>query len=314
MSDTLLRSADAAPAPKPTGLVWIASYPKSGNTWTRSFLHNLLKIVRGEGTDGQDINRMNEFTTWDVSAKAYEKYLGKPPKDVDRAAIAAVRPRVQADIADRTDGLAFVKTHHALVSDRGVATINFAVTSGAIYIVRNPLDIAISFAHHLAATVDDAIDQMEADGLETAVTEKSVYEVYGSWSEHVASWTRKPHRAIYVMRYEDMLAEPASTFGALARHLLIEPTAGELGAAIDLSSFERLKEQEAVAGFHEKPKGAERFFREGRAGAWRDKLTRRQIRRIVAAHGDGMQRFGYITKDLENLFQVTRKPGAALHD
>jgi hypothetical protein len=311
MSDTLLRSAVAAPAPKPTGLVWIASYPKSGNTWTRSFLHNLLKIVRGEGEDAQDINRMNEFTTWDVTAKAYEKYLRRPPKEVDRTAIAAIRPKVQADIADRTDGLAFVKTHHALVADRGVPTINFEVTSGAIYIVRNPLDVAISFAHHMSTTVDNAIEQMAVTGLETAVTEKSVYEVYGSWTEHVRSWTRKPHRAIYVMRYEDMLERPVETFGALAHHLLIAPGDAELAAAIDLSSFDRLRQQEEEAGFREKPKEADRFFRQGRAGAWREKLTRRQVRRIVAAHGEEMLRFGYVTDDLKSLYAATRRPGAS---
>lgn len=311
MSDTLLRPAVAAPAPKPTGLVWLASYPKSGNTWTRSFLHNLLKVVRGEGEDAQDINRMNEFTTWDVTAKTYEKCLGRPPQEVDRAAIAAIRPKVQADIADRTDGLAFVKTHHALVNDRGVPTINFEVTSGAIYIVRNPLDVAISFAHHMSATIDDAIEQMAMAGLETAVTEKSVYEVYGSWTEHVRSWTRKPHRAIYVMRYEDMLERPAETFGALARHLLIAPTDADLAAAIDLSSFDRLRQQEEESGFREKPKGADRFFRQGRAGEWREKLTRRQVRRVIAAHGEEMLRFGYVTDDLKSLYAATRRPGAS---
>ena len=76
--------------PAPKGILWLASYPKSGNTWTRTFLHNLLKILEGE-EDAQDINEMNEFTTWEISARAYEKHLGKPPKDCDREEIAKVR-------------------------------------------------------------------------------------------------------------------------------------------------------------------------------------------------------------------------------
>ncbi|HEX6866707.1 MAG TPA: sulfotransferase domain-containing protein, partial [Caulobacteraceae bacterium] len=244
--------APASDAPK--GILWIASYPKSGNTWTRALLNNLLKIIQDEDEGApQNINRMNEYTIWDISAKPYEKILEKPPKDVDRAEIARIRPQVQEMIAERTDGLAMVKTHHALVMDRGVPTINFAITSGAIYIVRNPLDVAVSFASHLGSTVDRAITEMGIRNLETGVSETSVYEVYGSWSQHVESWTRKPHRAIYVMRYEDMLERPMETFGGLARHLLLPATREQLQLAIDRSSFDELKKQEEEEGYREKP-------------------------------------------------------------
>jgi hypothetical protein len=84
----------------------------------------------------------------------------------------------------------------------------------------------------------------------------------------ILSWTRKPHPAIYVMRYEVMLAKPQKTFGALARHLLFKPSDGELADAITRSSFEQLREQEEKDGFRERPAHAERFFREGRADQW----------------------------------------------
>jgi len=194
-----------------------------------------------------------------------------------------------------------VKTHHALVMDRGTPTINFAVTSGAIYLVRNPLDVAISYSHHMSSTVDFAIEEMATRDLETTVTEKSIYEVYGAWSQHVESWTRKPHRTIYIMRYEDMLADPVQLFGGLARHLLLKPTPAQLKTAVDRSSFETLQKQEAESGFREKPDVAERFFREGKAGQWRQQLNRRQIRKIVQTHHVQMQRFGYLTDDLKHL-------------
>ncbi len=60
------------------GILWLASYPKSGNTWTRNFLHNLLNILEGVDEDVQDINKMNELTFWEISAEPYEKLLGKP--------------------------------------------------------------------------------------------------------------------------------------------------------------------------------------------------------------------------------------------
>ena len=189
----------------------------------------------------------------------------------------------------------FVKTHNALLMDRGVPTIDPAITSGAIYMVRNPLDVAISYGHHMSATTDDAISHMETKGFETRVNEKSVFEVYGSWSQHVFSWTRKPNRALYVMRYEDMHADLEQTFGGLAWHLLMAPTGKQLQRAIDLSSFDKLQKQEEEFGFTEKPKKAERFFRKGLPDQWKTELTSAQIDRIVSVHGTQMRRFGYRT-------------------
>ncbi len=276
-----------------SGIVWLASYPRSGNTWTRSFVHNLARVIGGE-SDAQSINALTRFSLWEIAKPLYTDALGFEPTDAHRREIAGVRHLVQQRIADAFEGLVFVKTHHALVTDRGHTTINFAVTSGAIYIVRNPLDVAISYAHHRGGSIDDAIDAMAQQGFETPVAGDGVHEVYGSWSEHVLSWTRKPHPAIYVMRYEDMLAEPARTFGGLARHLLLDATPEQVGDAIERSSFERLQEQEKKEGFIEKPKVAAPFFREGRTGQWKDVLTRRQVDRVVADHGEQMARFGYL--------------------
>jgi len=285
---------------QPRGILWLASYPKSGNTWTRTFLHNLFGILEGRD-EAYDINKINEFTTWDIRLAAYQRHMDVVPTNETRELIAAARPKVQVDIANATQGLAIVKTHHALVDDRGHPTINFRVTAGAVYVVRNPLDVAVSFSHHMSASIDTAIDHMATKGYETPVTERSVYEVYGSWSEHVQSWTRRPHRAIHIMRYEDMLSDAEGTFGKLTRFLLMTPTLDQLRKAIELSSFKRLQEQEAEHGFREKPAKAEKFFREGRAGQWREVLTRRQIRKIVQTHHKQMSRFGYLTKDLSHL-------------
>lgn len=292
---TMTQNAAASSAPNPkSGIIWLASFPKSGNTWTRTFLHNLVKIMQTGEAEEQDINAMDRFSTWDIAKPRYAKILGFEPTDEHSNEIAATRHEVQQQIADENQGLVFVKTHNALVVDRGYSTINTAVTSGAVYIVRNPLDVAISFAHHVSRTIDEAIELMGTDNMETSVTDGAIYEIYGSWSQHVMSWTRTPHRAIYVMRYEDMLNEPEKQFGGLARHLLLNPAASQLEQAIELSSFEKLKEQEDKKGFREKPQKAERFFREGIAGQWQGQLNEQQIRRIIRDHREQMMRFGYI--------------------
>jgi len=277
------------------GIVWIASYPKSGNTWARAFLHNLVRVRSGE-TGEQDINDMARFSTWEVERERYARFLGFAPDNAKhRAEIAATRHAVQRQIADSSDGLVFIKTHNALVMDRGHSTINFGVTAGAVYVVRNPLDVAISYAHHGGISVDGAITTMGATNAESPGTEITIYEVHGSWSQHVWSWTRNQHRALHVMRYEDMLADPERTFGALARHLLLNPTRRQLKKAIDLSSFVRLQAQERANGFRERPANADaNFFRVGRAGQWKDVLTQAEIDRVVRDHGEQMQRFGYL--------------------
>jgi len=275
------------------GTIWLASYPKSGNTWTRNFLHNLINVMAGDDHETQDINRMSRHSTWEISGRPYEKLLGKSLDLCTREEIASVRHQVQQQIADNANGLAFVKTHHALVMDRKKPTINFDITCGAIYIVRNPLDVAISFSHHLNASIDEAIEQMAIEGLETPVNEKSVYEVYSSWSQHVESWTRKPQRTIYVMRYEDMLNKPEATFRGLVDHLLLKPNAIQLERSIELSSFDKLQSQENEKGFKEKPKDAKLFFRAGKANQWQKELNGQQIDRIVKIHRKQMERFNY---------------------
>jgi hypothetical protein len=276
-----------------SGILWLASYPKSGNTWTRAFLHNLLKIVAGEEGE-QDINKLNRFSTSDTALAYYTEILGFTPTQEHREQVAKVRYRVQQHIADADDGIVLLKTHNALVYDRGYPLINFGVTSGAIYIVRNPLDVVISFAHHLNMSIDDTIVMMARTNCETNINEKRVYEIYGSWSQHVESWTRKPHRAVYVMRYEDMLAEPDKLFAGLARHLLINATPAQLAQAIKRSSFGRLQQKEAQDGFRERPKHASRFFREGRAGQWKEVLSAKQVDQLVKDHSEQMTRYGYL--------------------
>src|SRR5258706_16097452 len=93
--------------PPKSGIVWIASFPKSGNTWTRAFLHNLAKIQSGE-TDEQNINQLARFSTWDLRKEYYTELLGFEPKEKHRKEVASVRHKVHERIADDNEGLVFV--------------------------------------------------------------------------------------------------------------------------------------------------------------------------------------------------------------
>jgi hypothetical protein len=272
------------------GIVWLASYPKSGNTWVRAFLHNLLR----DPAQSYDINRLSDLTAGDSQIAWYRSLdpsLGAECPD-ERARV--LRPLVHRAIAATSPDTVFAKTHNALLEEEGVPLVALEVTAGAVYIVRNPLDVAISFSHHNGASIDDVIAFMGRKGARSVGNAVNVYEIYGSWSEHVASWTATPNPRLHVMRYEDMLANPARSFAALVGFLGIAAPRPHIAKALRLSSFTVLREQERRHGFREKPDVADRFFREGTAGQWRRRLTPAQIAAIVAEHRDEMARFSYV--------------------
>src|SRR5438270_62446 len=187
-------------------IIWIASYPKSGNTWVRTFIHNLLREISGNPEGSQDINRLNERTAWETAAPRFEQVLGKPITEASEAEIARARPEVQRRLASSRRGPFFVKSHLCLGNDHRYPTINLDATLAAIYIVRNPLDVAISYAHHSGQPVESIIVHMAMPGLKTKPLAGKVHEVLGAWSQNVASWMGMTRRPVHLMRYEDMLA------------------------------------------------------------------------------------------------------------
>src|SRR5258708_2809865 len=225
-------------APAAQHIIWIASYPKSGNTWVRAFIHNLLKEIGGDTKDvPHDINRMNEHTTWELLAEPYEKLLGKPITQAHQAEIARVRPEVQRRLANSRPTPFFAKTHLCLGQDYRYPTINLDATLAVIYLVRNPLDVTISYAHHSAQSIDGTILHMKMPNMKVPGNENNVYEVLGSWSQHVGSWLGLSSRPVFLMRYEDMLANPERSFALLARFLRLRCSHDQLNSAIHQSSF-----------------------------------------------------------------------------
>ncbi len=278
-------------------LVWLASYPKSGNTWMRVFLHNLF----ADRPRPIDLNHMQGGIFQSDSALTWFRLLDKRPlEDWSADDVARLRPGVHALIAKTNPGSVFCKTHNALLTLRGHSTINLHVTSGVIYIVRNPLDIALSLADFLGVEVDRAVDFLATDFMETDNDpDRNIVSVaLGSWSQHVRSWTGRPDPSLHVVRYEDMHAHPALTFRKIARFLGVKPSRQRLSRAIGNSSFRALQKQEERTGFKERSVHQERFFRRGTTGEWHEGLEERQVQRICDAHRQQMKRFGYLPESM----------------
>jgi hypothetical protein len=275
-------------------LIWLASYPKSGNTWMRSFLHNLFR----NSHEPVDINDITDFCIGDSGAQWYARRAGgRILKDMTPEEISALRPLVHRDFTTVFPDSVFVKTHNFLGEWHGVPLHTMEVTAGGIYVLRNPLDVAISVSHHFGETIDEAIEHLANDKMCTGGNETHVLEVHRSWSTHVKSWTEHPSPQLLVLRYEDLLHKPRKYFKQVANFLGLKPSTERLERAIRNSSFKTLKAIEQKKGFKERSKRSESFFREGRSDQWREVLTPDQVRRIIRDHHEQMERFGYIPDD-----------------
>lgn len=272
------------------GIIWLASYPKSGNTWLRAFFHNFMR----DPDRSYDINKLSDLTVGDSQAVWYHEIDPRPASQYTIAEVQAMRPAVHRKIAALSPDSILVKTHNALVEHDDTSLVTLDVTAGAIYIVRNPLDVVVSLSHHSGLSIDATIARLNELNALVANTDENVYEFHGSWSENVESWTRTPSPQLHIVRYEDMLEAPARTFGAIVKFLGIEASRARIEKGVRLSSFRVLQEQERRNGFRERPPQAKAFFREGKAGQWRKALTREQVASVVEANRAQMERFGYV--------------------
>ena len=258
-------------------IVWLASFPKSGNTWVRSFLANYFQPP-GKTLD---INSLRQFTTADVRQDFFDRANGRPFRGETMEDWIRVRPKALRLIAASKDGNHFVKTHCQVVKIGSIDLILPEVTAAAVYIIRNPFDVAPSYARHLSLDMDAAIDRMTN---RTAVhaNPNRIMEIIGRWDDHVRSWTGAPGLPLHVMRYEDMLADAEKAYRALFGFLRVPVDKAQMRRTLKATSFRALQKQERETGFGERPAGMKQFFARGAAGGWREDLTPAQVARIRA--------------------------------
>lgn len=275
------------------GHVWLASYPKSGNTWFRLLLANLL----ANADTPTDINRI-PLGLIASSRRWLDGVLGFDTAELDFHEIDLLRPLVHG-WSEKASRPCFVKTHDAFFrKDDGQPLFAGPGTRSAVYLIRSPLDVAVSYAHHNGESVDKTIAVMADPDHALSTTRRrllpQIRQHVGSWSAHVSGWTEMQGSERLVVRYEDLVRDPQGEMLRAARFLELSHDAGRIARAVRFSDFSELCRQEADAGFSERPPGMTVFFRSGRVGGWRAALTDVQVARLIADHGAVMQRFGYL--------------------
>jgi hypothetical protein len=277
--------------------VWLASYPKSGNTWFRAAYaawHNRgpvdLEYLSVDGAEGIASSR-----------ERFEQALGLVTSELTSSEVQRLRPLAD-DFADSLhDGPHLTKIHDVLFAPSdGAPIVSVAATRAAIYIVRDPRDVALSFAHHLGMDVSLVVGHMTNNGFSLGNAGAGTGGLHqlrqhlGSWSTHVTSWLDNTLFPVLPVRFEDCLRDPVATFVDAFRFAGFDVDAESMAEAVGHSSFERLAESEQAHGFTERPNGSVRFFREGKAGSWRYELDPDLAERICRDHGAVMGRLGYL--------------------
>lgn len=281
-------------------IIWLASYPKSGNTWFRSFLTALLN--QGE----IDINKME--TDGIFSAKEYiESILDLSVDDLRPREFEAFRKIAFVHKAQETKKELFVKIHDAYTYSRwdGLPLIPNTGSLVALYLVRNPLDVVLSLANHTGLNIDDTIEKYmnceEGAFIKKGKTAQQYYQLMGTWAMHAASWMNQNEIPVHFIRYEDMKTKSFKTFKAAVVQMKLSYSDEAILKAIEACDFKKLKQQEENKGFKEKQIPSSAFFFKGETGRWKNELTKEQIQKIMTVNESMMKRFGYWDESINQI-------------
>lgn len=271
-------------------IVWLASYPKSGNTLLRSMLTAYL--FEKEGIFKSDLlekiknlpNRHN-----------FEK-LGVNIKDHNEIIKNSINAQ---ETFNKKETIGFVKTHNMLFNFNGKYPFtNFENSLGVIYIVRDPRNVVLSYAHHLNKSIKETVK---------FVTQGKAHDIFimGNWAENYLSWRAfKQQNKYLLIRYEDLVSDRKKTFSKILnfifklRNLNLSLDENKLNNVIKSTSFENLQNLEKKNLFSEnvEDKRGKKivFFDQGSKRDWSKSLDKNLSKEIEKIFNKEMIELGYL--------------------
>lgn len=279
--------------PGPGGMVpfrWIASYPKSGNTWMRMLMDTYFKGIPTHKVQFDDLVR------W-----AFQSASPRPLGALNHAEFAMLRPAmmmhlweiadVRGEVTDQPKRF-YAKTHHFCGGVQGMPLWTPAWADRVIYIVRDPRDVAPSLADYMDIEIEKALEMM-ADSDATIEKMAGLPHMLGSWSQHVSSWRQTDRIPVKTVRFEDLKADTVGTVRSILEWLPdVNVREDRLAMACGSTEFERVSRLEDELGFQESPDQQEKFFRKGQASQGAE-LSAEQEARVVEDHHEVMEQMGY---------------------
>lgn len=270
--------------------IWVSAFPKSGNTWVRLFLS---AYINGGTVNINDLPRRTSNS--DLMPYYYHSLSPVPVKELTTYGVLCLRNAVLQHVCHLGGSWPiFLKTHHANMCMNEFRLIPEIVTESAVYIIRDPRDVAVSLSKHNDESIDKVIEDMGQINcaLHSKVEhESSLFHLISSWSNHVDTWMQAEFPC-EAFTYEKLVLEPEDGFKRLLDFLNFSFDQKVFYDSLEATKFESLKGQEDEKGFREAANGS--FFNQGQVGNWKNVLTTKQADKIVEDHGHVMERLGYL--------------------
>lgn len=276
-------------------ITWLASYPKSGNTWIRC----LIQAYRCNGY--LDINDMHTGVG-DSSACFTRAVSPLSLDDLGDRGQWLLRPAALLNALMAMKPPRMFKTHYANVTISGLpAFIPPELTQRAIYIVRDPRSVALSMSQFFNISMKKTVEQMSNKEFQVGEYDSGlqVPQVISSWSNNIKSWVSQTIYPVHAVKYEDLMESPQRELRECLEFMGIEPDSERIERAVEAAQLSKIRKTESEQGFAEyKHKPLEgQFFNEG-GTRWQTELAPRWIKQIEDDHGDMMRELGYLEKQV----------------
>jgi len=282
-------------------IVWLASYPKSGNTWLRAFITSLLSKSTGENS----LENMRAIRAYPLTDDFYNLL-----DDFSDFKKIAKNWETSQNIINLQKKIKILKTHHQLCKIDNFLFTNYKNSLATIYVVRDPRNVITSLMHHYSLkNYDEALkfifDEHRFSGRldkKENLKRRTEFPTYiSSWQNHFNSW-KNFKKNFLLIKYEDLINRPEKTFNKISKFLEIiiniKITNEKINEAIIKSSFKNLKKTEEKFGFSEAPisdlNETKKFFNLGPKNDWKNLLPNQIRLEIEKKFQKEMMELGYL--------------------
>jgi len=271
--------------------IFLASYPKSGNTWLRAIITSAL--IKEKKFSLDDLKKILLLSS-KKNFKNFKNIKYSNDKDVDFDWMSENIINCQKYLNKTNQDFNIYKTH----SVRHRKFTNETVNMGFIYIVRDPRDIVISLSHFAGGSLDRSIDEM-LYSKKLMTRSNGAKELLSTWNLHTKSWLEYINVSRLFINYEDLINKTEENiiqiFNFLNKIIYNKfiPTKIDIKKIVQETSINNLKKEERLFGFNEASKYS-RFFRSGRTEQWKDILSLGQIKLIEKELYPMMKQFNYL--------------------
>ena len=276
-------------------IIWIASYPKSGNTYIRSFLSAYFFTNTGN-FDFKLLKNIEQFPD--------KQFFNGFIDNIDDASKSWLS--IQKDLI-KTNKTRFLKTHSAFISFNNNQFTNAETTLGSVYIVRDPRSIVTSIMNHFSMDQFEAAEMLfdEDRGIKSSDGNLATYSFLSSWCNHYNSWNNLKTIKSILIKYEDLEKSNEEIFSNLIRYInnLIGSNEGidhqKFIKALETTKFSFLKKKEGEEGFIESVYSKSKdhkipFFNQGFKNDWEKVLEKKVLDKIEKKFYKEMKLLGYL--------------------